>query len=298
MISDIEDPFDRYIAFLRERDTIYHKKTAGKPWPWTEDRILQSYRFTEVYRERDRTSIHYQRTIRNFYTQDNALVFPATVLYRWFNRIETCEHLFCQPDFNNYSVFEHYVNSGGDIDILLRCIDKIPSPHITGAFIITGKPGYEKAYGIIQYFNDWFKKPWRTKWTAWMDSPPTLQDMYEWIQEDAAGLGTFMTAQLVADLKYLRFMLHVLDWWTWAMPGPGSKRGLNMVLGQRPDQPWNDKVWQEKIQELNRCENIALREFGLGPFHCQDTQNHCCEFSKFEKVRTGTGRPRQVFRHV
>lgn len=297
MISDIEDPFDRYIAFLRERNAIYLKKTAGLPWPWTQDPILQSYRFTEVYRERDRTSLHYQKMVRNFYGQNDALVLPATVLYRWFNRIETCEHFFSQPDFDNASVFERYWSEDGSLSILSECLNKIPPPHITGAYIITGEPGYEKGIGVLLYFHEWFKKPWEETWKQWLDNPPSLNDMYLWIA-DARGLGMFMGAQLVADLKYLPFMKDAIDWWSWAMPGPGSKRGLNLVMGQRADQPWNDKVWQEKIQILNKAENIALHPYEMGPFHCQDTQNHCCEFSKYEKTRMGIGRPRQVFHHV
>lgn len=295
-ITDIQNPFDRYIAFIKERNYIYLKKIANQPWPWTEDRILQTYRFTDIYRERDRTSLHYQRTIRDYYGQNDALVLPATVLYRWFNRIETCEQFFCQYDFDNYSVFERYFNEGGKIEILLECLGKIPTPHVTGAFIITGKAGSEKGIGVIEYFHEWYQKPWADTWTDWLANPPSLQEMYDWLHYGVNGLGPFMTAQLVADLKYLPFMEGARDWWTWAEPGPGSQRGLNLVLGRGIDSSWNKQEWKTEIACLNVLENDALKE--LGPFHCQDTQNHCCEFSKYEKVRLGIGRPRQVFRHV
>jgi hypothetical protein len=298
-IADMEDPFDRYVAFIRERNEVYFRKTSGQPWPWTDDRILQSYRFTEIYRERDRTSLHYQRTIRDFYTQDDAFVLPATVLYRWFNRMETCDYFFNQPEFSGKSVFERYIDGNRDMRILLECLEKIPPPHVTGAFIINGKPGNDKGIGVICYFHEWCKKPWEEQWKEWLlENPPTLQQMYDWLREDCNGLGPFMAAQLVADLKYLPFMntVAVEDWWTWAAPGPGSQKGLNAVLGRPMDQHWNEKEWQIEIQCLNQRENEALKD--LGPFHCQDTQNHCCEFSKYEKTRLGLGRPRQIFRHA
>jgi len=297
-IHEIADPFERYCAFLIERDLIYQKKSAGKPWPWTNDRILQEFRFTEVYRERDKTSLHYQKTIRDFYKEDQ-LVLPATVLYRWFNRIETCEHIFNQMDFENQSIFESYIADGCERPSMLwDFVDSLDEPHVTGAFIINGMPGYRKSTGVILYFHEWCKKPWEDTWKKWLDNPPMLKDMYEWLRKDGKGLGTFMAAQLVADLKHLPFMKYVPDWWTFAAPGPGSMRGLNVVCGRLMHQSWKAGEWEDKLLMLNELENKALEPHGLGPFHAQDTQNHCCEFSKYTKAMLGTGRPRQVYSHV
>jgi hypothetical protein len=295
-ISEITNPVDRYLAFLVERDAIYQRKSSGQPWPWTDNPILQEYRFTEVYRERDRTSIHYQKTVRHHY-KENPLVLPATVLYRWFNRMSTCDELFNQTDIEGASVFERYINGGCKTPIMLtHCIDEILPPHVTGAYIINGAHGQPKAYGVISYFHDWCQKPWRETWETWLRRPPLLSEMYDWLREDSRGLGSFMAAQLVADLKYLPFMLGVEDWWTWASPGPGSMKGLNIVNGRPMGAPWKNAEWLTGIQELRLLENEKLKPHGLGPFHAQDTQNHTCEFSKFEKVRTGVGRPRQIYR--
>jgi alpha-glutamyl/putrescinyl thymine pyrophosphorylase clade 1 len=293
-ISEIKDPLERYLAFLRERDAIYQRKASGEPWPWTDNPILQQYKFTEVYRERDRTSLHYQETVRNRYG-DAPIVFPATVLYRWFNRMETCNWFFNQPMYGNQSAFERFIETG-DEDVLFDIIEKIPTPHVTGSFIINGMPGYTKGVGVMNYFIHWCKKPWLKTWESWRKIPPNLLTMNEWIRTDAVGLGSFMSAQLVADLKYRPFMLNVSDWWTWASPGPGSQRGLNVVHGRPMMQSWNAKEWLEKIQELRIIENEELFP-ELGPFHAQDTQNHLCEYGKYEKVRTNKGRPRQVY-HV
>ena len=296
-ISDIEDPFQRYIAFLVERNIIYSLKKRGQPWPWTEDPILSEYRFTNVCREVDKVSLHYQKTVRDHYKED-PLVLPATVLYRWFNRIETCDRLFNEPNIGNRSIFERYIDSGcKECHILFYAIEDIPLPHVTGAFIVNGAPGVSKGAGIMAYFHQWCQKPWEEQWNIWLKNPPTLQQMYVWLQESASGLGSFMTAQLVADLKYLPFMRQVEDWWSWAAPGPGSQRGMNAVLGRPMLQKWDTREWLQEIQALRDRENGALAQYGMGPFHAQDTQNHCCEFSKYEKTRRGLGRPRQRYHH-
>lgn len=43
--------------FVAERMKIFYKKAAGEPFPWTEDPILRAGRFTQAYRELDRTSM-------------------------------------------------------------------------------------------------------------------------------------------------------------------------------------------------------------------------------------------------
>src|SRR5262245_58391179 len=148
-----DDPLERFLNYVQERDAIYRRKSRGDPWPWTEDPILQEYRFTEIYRERDRTSLHYQKSVRDKYNKDS-LVLPGTVLYRWFNRISTCYILFNEPELDNMTPFERYIHSD-NLGALMMPLNHLPHPHVTGAFIITGKPGMAKSEGVLEYFHGW-----------------------------------------------------------------------------------------------------------------------------------------------
>jgi hypothetical protein len=294
-LVDIKDPIERFIAFIYEREAIRVRRECGDPWPWTSETILQQYRFTNINRENDKVSKHYQKTIRDHYGEESA-VLPATMLYRWFNRPETCDAFFSQPDMlSNLTVFEKYLIDR-DWPILICCLDKLPTPHVTGAYIINGMPGYSKGQGVLAYFHEWCKKPWLTQWEVWRKNPPLLAEIDEWINGE--GLGSFMRAQIVADLKYLPCMPTVPDWWTWAAPGPGSMRGLNIVLGRSMDQSWAKGEWLMELNRLSAIVNPRLEELEINRLHNQDLQNCLCEFSKFTKVATGVGRPRQVFRHV
>jgi hypothetical protein len=52
--------------------------------------------------------------------------------------------------------------------------------------------------------------------------------------------GSFMAAQVVADLKYTPMLRRASDWHNWAASGPGSIRGLNLVRGRFPlDATWD-----------------------------------------------------------
>ncbi len=284
-IMDIINPVNRLVAFIEERESIRIRRASGKPYPWTHDEILQKYRFTNIHREHDKVSQHYQKTIRDHYGQ-GPLVLPATILYRWFNRMTTCKDFFYEP-------FEQYI-AKNDIEILQIVLSNMPPPHVTGSFIIQGKPGYTKGEGVLYYFHQWCQKPWRDIWQEWLRNQPSLQTIDEWILSE--GLGSFMRAQIVADLKYLPFLQTAPDWWTWAAPGPGSMRGLNIVLERDIKTPWAKGEWLFELNELNFLVTPMLQDIGIEKLHNQDLQNCLCEFSKYTKVARGIGRPRQVFR--
>jgi hypothetical protein len=242
-IEEIEHPINRFVAFIAERENIRVQRAAGKPWPWTKDDILQDYRFTNIHREDDTVSQHYQKVVRNRYVED-PLVFPATVAYRWFNRPSTCDALFS----GNRSVFENYIASR-NFRILEECIKDLTPPYVTGSYIINGKPGMSKELGVLCYIEDWCKKEWFNRWMNWLENPPLLSEVYDWIS--AEGLGSFMKGQIIADLKYVPFMQNAKDWWNWATPGPGSLRGLNIVLDRPMTAPWPKGEWLVQLMRLN-----------------------------------------------
>jgi hypothetical protein len=290
-ISEINNPIEKFVAFIAEREAIRIRRfVMRKEWPWTDDPILQQYRFTNVHREDDAVSQHYQKSVRNRYA-DSSFVLPATVIYRWFNRISTCDAIF---NTGSRSIFELYMNSN-DLSILQCCLSNLKPPHVTGAYIINGKPGYSKAEGVLQYIDEWMQKNWHDRWVYWRKDPPLLSEIYEWINSN--GLGSFMRGQIIADLKYVKFMRSVADWWIWATPGPGSMRGLNIVLERPMNQSWKRGEWLPALQQLNEIVTPMLKQYGIERLHNQDLQNCLCEWSKYTKVATGQGRPRQVFRN-
>jgi len=63
-----------FYAFVSERERIRRKREARERWPWTQDEVLQKFRFTNVKRSDDRTTKVVERLLR---TQDEAWVRGA-----------------------------------------------------------------------------------------------------------------------------------------------------------------------------------------------------------------------------
>ena len=99
------------------------------------------------------------------------------------------------------------------------------------------------------------------------------------------GIGSFLSAQIVADLKNTEG--HILqqaeDWMTFSAPGPGSLRGL---------------AWYHDAKITPSDYQGAIREVAreLDWDHCmQDLQNCLCEFDKYCRVRSGQGRSKRNY---
>ena len=85
----IQEELDRYMYWQVERENIrLQKEVSNFPPPWTDDPILQQYKFCQVFREEDRTTRWFKKHIREP-MRENTDVLMATVIFRWFNWIPT-----------------------------------------------------------------------------------------------------------------------------------------------------------------------------------------------------------------
>jgi len=89
MTPFIDEELDRYFYWLHERENIrIRKEERGDPPPWTDDPILQEFKFCQVFREDDRTTRWFRTHMRDP-LQNKPEVLMATIIFRWFNLIET-----------------------------------------------------------------------------------------------------------------------------------------------------------------------------------------------------------------
>jgi hypothetical protein len=111
------------------------------------------------------------------------------------------------------------------------------------------------------------------------------------------GMGSFMAAQVVADLKYANPLKNASDWTSFAASGPGSRKGLNAVMGRELTEPWAEDKWRlaharmiDALQPMIKKKELDLK------LDAADWQNCLCEFGKYWKAYTGVGRPKQRFK--
>lgn len=263
------------VRFIKERESIRLKKEAGKPQPWTKDPILGKYRFCNVHREDDRVTRWLRANWYPHFDGDPDIWFAAVVA-RLLNLPESL------TDVVEYTV--PFSPKAFAAMLHGRKIQKLNN--FNAAYIVsTNGVAMEK----VDYLVERVLKP------LWADrrhfqGKQALDFLHQLLMR-YDGMGSFIAAQVVADLKYIEPWKNAPDWWTFAASGPGSRRGLNRVLNRPPETPWREVDWQMVLEEL--ADKAAVKKLKL---HAQDLQNCLCEFDKYERARLGEGTPKQIYK--
>ena len=277
---------DAFLYFVRERESLRIIKEAGLPAPWTQDPILQKYKFTNIRRRDDRVS----KWIIDKLIQpavdsgDEHLWFTLLIarLINWppmLQRLLDAEVIPCRPqDFNAAEfvrVIEDFKSRGAKAYSGAYMIypGKIEGLATKSEFI---------AYKILPDAADYAPHIRRAENTRWIEV--FLQKL-----SNVFGVSDFMAGQVAADLTYARGHLDIaLDLYTFAPLGPGSQKGLNFIYGHAPGHAWTQRGFNETLIRLNR-------KIGRSDLTLHDVQNCCCEFSKYARKVLGTGGPKSIY---
>ena len=210
--SHIGVSLEGFFDYAKERYRIKLRREEGTPPPWTEDPILQEYRFCHIFREDDKTTQWFRRYLRDPLAEDPIKVIKATIGFRWFNRIETGQRIVS-------ILFENGWNAQR-VRWALRGV----SPIVTGAYLIKTPAGMNKLEGII-----WCMK--QLKGLARLQGE-SLEEAHQ-ILMTFPYLGAFMAYEIVTDLRYTCVLRGAADIYSWANPGPGAARGLAHIFGTK-----------------------------------------------------------------
>jgi len=95
MLKPRDQIFQYYFYFMQERMKIFWNKYESYSPPWTDDPILNAYKFTNVYRASDRVSQYLikeviYKNINDFNEKD---ILFRILFFKIFNKIETWEYI-------------------------------------------------------------------------------------------------------------------------------------------------------------------------------------------------------------
>jgi hypothetical protein len=269
--------FDIYWRFTAERHRIYERRLRGEPGPWTEDPILNEYKFCNVFRAADRVSQYMIRDVA--YREDESSLDDRAfqiVAFRTFSKISTWESL---KSFLGGAPRIEQLESGE----FERALDQTRAEQgglYTGAFILCATNAYgrtTKHLNHVELFRDMFV---RNDLGRQIREAPSLEAVYDLLHAYPL-MGDFMSYQIAIDLNYSNLIDFSENDFT--RPGPGALRGLKKVFlnlgGYTPEQTI---MWMVERQE-QEFERLGLEFGGLfgRPIQAIDAQNLFCEVDKY-----------------
>lgn len=265
MKPEQEEAWEEFEWFVRERWRIATRKEAGEPPPWTDDPILRSGKFGNVWREWD-AGTKWERELLSSY-EDPRDCLRLILVYRHNLMPQTTECLL----------------AGGFASDVLRACDGRPVVND----VVKEWPGFAgKAYADCE------PEAWARYVVAHRlevdEQVPKLWPHFERVVQYGQGdphalslllrryllrLGEFKTYEVMTSLAYC-------DWWPFgamslAHVGHGSAETLALLTGRATP----DALLEAEL-ELERRLGVATTT--------RMTEDSLCEWRKFRAVRDGT----------
>lgn len=271
-----QEIYDLYWYFACERQNIFVKKNNGESAPFTEDPILQEYKFCNSYRVNDRVSQYLLKNVIYNGTKysDEDMLFRI-VLFKLFNKESTWELLMKHFqditlktfDMKEYSkVLETAISSGQKIynDAYISCANKVFGHN-------------RKHDNHLELLNKMFVID---KVQNKLVKCKTMKEGFDIIKSYPL-LGNFMAYQLVTDINYS----NVVDWKEdeFTVVGPGSLRGIKKCFiskGKMSNEDIIRYMYEHQEEEFQRL-NLDFKRIGNRPLQLIDCQNIFCELDKY-----------------
>jgi hypothetical protein len=269
--------YDTYWFFAAERQAIFFRRARGEAPPWTEDRVLAGFKFTNAYRASDRVSQYLIRKVIYEGDQSRDEIFFRIVLFKLFNRVGTWELLK-----------EHF----GDVS--LRTYSYRAYDRVLTAQSAEGGKLYSAAYimptGGIRGQR---KHRMHLKLLERMVSERVADRISECKSMGAAfdllasypTIGDFLAYQYVTDINYSG--LTNFTEMEFTVPGPGARSGIKKCfsdLGGLTEAEIIKLVTEQQDVEFER-RGIEFETLWGRRLQLIDCQNLFCEVDKYARVR-------------
>jgi len=265
--------YDSYWTFAAKRQDVFIKRLSNPLGPWTNDRVIQNNRFTNVFRASDRVSqflidLQYQE-------EDPKDIFFKTMLFKIFNKIETYNYLLRELDIISYEsfLFEKY-----DELLTYRMAEK--NTIYSAAYIMPSAGsvfGYKFKHSnhlalLSKMMDDeLYKKIAESK---------KLEDVYKMLLAYPS-FGSFLAFQYTIDLNYSELIdFSEMDF---VVAGPGAKNGIIKCFDSLGSYSYEDIIKMMVDSQELESERLGINLPNLWGRRLQliDCQNLFCEVDKY-----------------
>lgn len=268
--------YDLYWYFACERQNIFNKKLHGELAPWTNDTILQEYKFCNTYRVNDRISQYLLKNIiYNGKKYSNEDIIFRIILFKLFNKESTWELLESKVgdiklntfNFNLYSkVLEEAIDSGVKIynDAYISCATK--------AYGYNRK--HDNHLSLIKQIFIIDKAHLKILKAKNAEEAFNILKSYPLI-------GNFMAYQLITDINYSDVV--DFDEMSFTVVGPGSIRGIKKCFSDLENSSMEDIIKYmclHQDEEFARL-NLNFKKIGNRSLQLIDCQGLFCELDKY-----------------
>lgn len=289
--------FDTYWRFAAERQSIFFRRFAGDVPPWTQDPVLLEYKFTNAYRASDRVSQYLIKNVIYQGDQSPEEIFFRTLLFKFFNKIETWEMLSNEVgviSFADYS-FERYDA------ILNRAIGGGKRIYSAAYIMPSGGPSSVSTRKHQTHLK-LLEQMMHDELAIRLTDAPSMMKAFELLRSYQS-IGDFLAYQFVTDLNYSPLMnFSEMDF---VVPGPGARDGIRKCfrdLGGLNESEIIRVVADRQQAEFGRL-GLDFKSLWGRPLQLIDCQNLFCEVDKYARIKhpeiagiTGRTRIKQRYR--
>ncbi|MEH7844725.1 nucleotide kinase domain-containing protein [Rhizobium laguerreae] len=269
---------DTYWRFAHERQQVYFKRLQDPIGPWTDDPIIDRYRFTNAYRAADRVSQYLIRHVQYDQARSQSVeeVFFRTLVFKIFNKIETWEYLERVAGRLSWA---H--TSLSDISDALDRMMAAGHTIYSAAYIMPApKLGFVRKHAnhlaLIKLMMD-------DRLPATIAKATSLRHVFD-LLVSYPGLGRFLAFQYAIDLNYSSML--DFDESDFVIAGPGALDGIAKCFADTGRLSAEDIIHEVAGRQAAAFKRLKLDFEGLGnrPLQPIDCQNLFCEISKYARV--------------
>lgn len=282
--------YHRQVRWLQKYGLANAEDTAA-------DFVLDSYSFTNPYRANDRVSQYLINDVQAQGPQDPENVFFRTLLFKFFNKIETWEHLlkminprYAKEDQGAVPTIRNW-NAEAFAEMLELADTPFGSAYMNPMW--NEPPGYTPIKGVrtqlsraINTVDFVIQRPYAERLYNLGLFNGGAKDSLAAIRllEEITNVGPFLSYQLLTDLGYHSDFIFPENFYTCA--GPQAIEGIAQAFGKSNPTQCASIIEQQTEQQEYKFEKLGLPAISTFGRRLQliDCQNLFCELVKYIRL--------------